>query len=574
CNSGGDGAPGAPGSAGAGGAGSTQGGSLSGQYWLPGNGFSGNLGSPGGGGGGGGGSGGCDDGTDSHGAGGGGGGGGGISSPAAGSGGTGGGSSFGLFVLGVCDVQLFDSVILRGAGGAGGIGGLPGRGQSGGSGGSSGNGAGNAEDGGRGGDGGDGGSSGGGGGGSGGDSRAVWSEISDVIGVGVEVSSGSAGSGGTGGGLSGQDPVTTGIAGVPGQLLDGIVHIASSGIPAAPLDRSRRIVSMSGDGSVLDGCIVEGAVSDLNGCGISVTGEGNLIISSVIRDHLTTGQGAIMISGSAQLQGCRIEDCVSSAGAGLMVEETGNVRIENGLFGGNLSLVEAGTLQVLGKGVLTLVGCTVMSNQTQQPGASVVAGDDSQVEIYNSVIWGNETLGGAALELPAGATVSHNIIQGGWPGENSDQDPLLGDFSSGDLTPGPGSPCIDGGDDSQVTDPLDLLGQPRISCQAVDLGAVERQLCGGGTGVPEPFLRGDCNGDGTRNVADAVTMLSFLFTAGALDCIATVDANDDGDLNIADGVTLLTYLFSGGDPLPDPFTTCSSDPTGEPFSCAIYNSCL
>jgi hypothetical protein len=87
-------------------------------------------------------------------------------------------------------------------------------------------------------------------------------------------------------------------------------------------------------------------------------------------------------------------------------------------------------------------------------------------------------------------------------------------------------------------------------------------------------LRGDCNGDGTRNVADAVTMLSFLFTAGALDCIATVDANDDGDLNIADGVTLLTYLFSGGDPLPDPFTTCSSDPTGEPFSCAIYNSCL
>ncbi|MEE2856248.1 MAG: hypothetical protein VX949_02525, partial [Planctomycetota bacterium] len=125
CNPGGDGAPGAPGTSGTGGAGSTSGGNLVGDYWVPFIGSSGATGSAGGGGGGGGGSGGCDTGTDSHGAGGGGGGGGGIPSPAAGSAGRGGGSSFALFVLGISQVTLFDSVILRGAGAVGGTGGLP-----------------------------------------------------------------------------------------------------------------------------------------------------------------------------------------------------------------------------------------------------------------------------------------------------------------------------------------------------------------------------------------------------------------------------------------------------------------
>ena len=250
------------------------------------------------------------------------------------------------------------------------------------------------------------------------------------------------------------------------------------------------------------------------------------------------------------------------------------MRVENSVLSGHLAVSQASAIDVAATGSLELVGCTVIGNQTQEFGGVAAAQSDSTIEIYNCVIWGNETGATAPLQLPAGAVVSHNIIQGGWPGENLDQDPLLVDFTSGDLTPGPGSPCLDAGDDSQVLDSLDLLGQPRISCQAVDVGAVERQLGGGGSGGPVPVLRGDCNDDGTRNVADAVTMLSFLFTGGAVTCVATVDANDDGDLNVADGVTLLTYLFSGGDPLPDQFGVCGCDSTGDPYSCEVYNSCL
>ena len=573
CNPGGDGAPGSPGTAGSGGIGAPQGGNLVAQYWVPFNGSQGSTGNAGGGGGGGGGSGGCDTGIDSHGAGGGGGGGGGIPSPVAGWGGNGGGSSFGLFVLGISEVIVVDSVILRGSGGVGGTGGVPGSGQPGGNGGSGGNGAGNADGGGDGGDGGDGGASGGGGGGSGGDSRAVWSESSDVFGIGVLVSGGSAGGGGAGGILAGLDPVTAGAPGAPGQLSDGFIHVAPLGIPAAPLDRVRRILTISGDNNIIDGFTIEGSVSDLDGCGIHVTGDANQIIDCLIREHATSGQGAILVSGSVELFGCRIENCISSSGAGLTVAAGGSVRIENGLVAGNLAEIQAGAIQVDGDGSLTLVGCTVMANQAQHIGGTLLAHSDAQIEIYNCVIWGNATASLAVLELPVGAIVSHNIIQGGWPGENLDQDPLLVDFVTGDPTPGPGSPCIDAGDDAQIVDSVDLFGQPRIACQAVDLGAVERQLCGGGSGIPEPFLRGDCNGDGARDVSDAVTLLSFLFTGGILDCIATADTNDDGDLNVADGVTLLTYLFIGGDPLPEPFDVCGPDPTGSPFGCEAFISC-
>ncbi len=573
CNAGGDGAPGAPGNPGGGGSGSSAGGNAVADYWVPFNGSGGTTGSAGGGGGGGGGSGGCDTGTDSHGAGGGGGGGGGIPSPAAASGGTGGGSSFGLFVLGISEVTLLDCDVIRGIAGVGGTGGLPGPGQHGGAGGPGGSGAGNAAGGGDGGDGGDGGASGGGGGGSGGDSRAVWSESSDVIGIGVTVTGGTQGLSGAGGSLPGFDPVTAGSPGAAGQIIDGLVHIAASGAMAAPLDRSRRVVSLPGDGSILDGCIIEGSVSDLDGCGVSVAGQGNQIINCEIRNHVTGGQGAISVSGSAEIVGCQITDCVSTGGTALSVTATGIVRVENSVLTDHLVTGQAGAIQVIGAGSLILVGCTVMANQLQMVGAVVTADSVSVVEIQNSVIWGNATGGSATLQLPVGAVVSHNIIEGGWPGNNLDEDPLLVDLVGGDLTPGPGSPCIDAGDDALVTDALDLYGEPRIRCQAVDLGAVERQLCGGGSGVPEPFLRGDCNDDGTRNVADAVTMLSFLFTGGALTCVATVDVNDDGDLNVADGVTLLSHLFGGGDPLPEPFGSCGSDSTGKPYSCVVYNSC-
>ena len=76
-----------------------------------------------------------------------------------------------------------------------------------------------------------------------------------------------------------------------------------------------------------------------------------------------------------------------------------------------------------------------------------------------------------------------------------------------------------------------------------------------------PFLRGDCNGDGTvtGQVTDAVFLLDFNFTGGAAPpCAAACDANGDGSFSgqVTDAVYLLNFNFLGGPALPAPFPAC------------------
>jgi hypothetical protein len=50
-------------------------------------------------------------------------------------------------------------------------------------------------------------------------------------------------------------------------------------------------------------------------------------------------------------------------------------------------------------------------------------------------------------------------------------------------------------------------------------------------------------------------------------CIDAADANDDGKVNLADAITILGYLFSGAASLPGPFAECGSDPTADTLGC-------
>jgi len=68
-----------------------------------------------------------------------------------------------------------------------------------------------------------------------------------------------------------------------------------------------------------------------------------------------------------------------------------------------------------------------------------------------------------------------------------------------------------------------------------------------------PFTRGNCNGDGSVNLSDAVFLFNYLFLGGDLPgCTRACDANGSGDLNLTDGIYLLDHLFRGGPPLPPP----------------------
>src|SRR5262245_22317782 len=66
----------------------------------------------------------------------------------------------------------------------------------------------------------------------------------------------------------------------------------------------------------------------------------------------------------------------------------------------------------------------------------------------------------------------------------------------------------------------------------------------------------DANGDGQRNVSDAIHLFNFLFLGGAPIAalcqprtIANGDCNGDGSIDVSDGIRLLLWLFKG---LPPP----------------------
>jgi len=66
------------------------------------------------------------------------------------------------------------------------------------------------------------------------------------------------------------------------------------------------------------------------------------------------------------------------------------------------------------------------------------------------------------------------------------------------------------------------------------------------------FVRGEVDGDGRIDLADAVFLLTYLFARGsAPGCPDAADVNDDGVITVGDAVFLLGYLFGNAAASPD-----------------------
>lgn len=88
------------------------------------------------------------------------------------------------------------------------------------------------------------------------------------------------------------------------------------------------------------------------------------------------------------------------------------------------------------------------------------------------------------------------------------------------------------------------------------------------------FRRGDANGDGITDIADAIWSLTFFFGSGsAPDCFLAGDTNDDGIYDVADAISLFSYIFLAGSPPSAPFPDCGDDPTPSSLGCDEYTAC-
>ncbi len=86
------------------------------------------------------------------------------------------------------------------------------------------------------------------------------------------------------------------------------------------------------------------------------------------------------------------------------------------------------------------------------------------------------------------------------------------------------------------------------------------------------FRRGDVNSDGTGDISDPITGLTYLFIGGVkILCLDAADTNDDGKVDISDQIYILTTLFLGGrDPAPPGIRICGPDPTDDDLAPCEY----
>ncbi|MBN1418984.1 MAG: hypothetical protein JXP34_09420 [Planctomycetes bacterium] len=110
--------------------------------------------------------------------------------------------------------------------------------------------------------------------------------------------------------------------------------------------------------------------------------------------------------------------------------------------------------------------------------------------------------------------------------------------------------------------------------EGYDIAYVEFAAAGsGGPSSEVLFRRGDANGDGRFDIADAVGILDHIFGGVETSCADGLDMNDDGALDIGDPIWLLNHLFASGPAPADPFAACGADPTPDDLTCASYPAC-
>ena len=285
----------------------------------------------------------------------------------------------------------------------------------------------------------------------------------------------------------------------------------------------------AGDSPALFNCAFIGNTASNNGGGMK-TNALNLMLKNCTFKGNTAGQhggGMFNNGGSSVLINCLVD------------QNSAN-------FGGGISNWSGGT---------ALTNCTFTGNSAGANGGGLR--DGGSTTVTNCIFWNDlptEIFTGGGGTTP----VSYSDVQGGYPGTgNINADPLFVDpdgpdddpntYDDNDFRLGPGSPCIDAGDNTDVPpgQDTDLDGNDRLvedectvntglgTAPIVDMGAYEFQGC----------CVCDLSGDGIVGVNDFLLLLSdWGACANCENCEA--DFDDDCIVGITDFLILLAHWGS------------------------------
>ena len=220
----------------------------------------------------------------------------------------------------------------------------------------------------------------------------------------------------------------------------------------------------------------------------------------------------------------------------------------------------------------TITNATVVRN-TANYGAGVYGNYGGTLS--NSIVWGN---GSNEINNVSGTIIcTHSAIEGGFSGEHNillseqlNQDPLFvqpsqnsgaeANSAGADWHLSQGSPCVNRGNNSAVTDSLDMDGTARIKRDTVDMGCFESDYYGSPILAPEYtdviYVTQDGAGNQTgENWGNATSSMSFaLLIARAYNADVWVAAGTYyGDTTAANAFTMVEGVnvyggFAGNEP--------------------------
>ena len=198
--------------------------------------------------------------------------------------------------------------------------------------------------------------------------------------------------------------------------------------------------------------------------------------------RVLSGGGINIREGSAVINRCEISDNTGAGGgAGVLFSDCSAI-MKNCLITKNsiVGTAPGGGVEIFDS-YITMINCTITDNASYWRGGGIMSGRDTELELYNCIIWGNSI----SINSPGTEEVfftqnppllSYCNIRGGWTGEgNIDADPLFVDSENGDYHLLKGSPCIGAGDPDFITEPgmTDIDGQRRVMGGRIDIGADE-----------------------------------------------------------------------------------------------------
>ena len=183
----------------------------------------------------------------------------------------------------------------------------------------------------------------------------------------------------------------------------------------------------------------------------------------------------------------------------------------------------------------------------------------------------SDGLGDSCDNCPAVENVAQDDEDGDQVGDACDNCPSIDNApqvdTDGDLVGDVCDNCLEVANSEQSDSDEDSIGDACDNCPLV-VNATQLDSDGDGLGDAcdlADFLRGDANGMGGLELADAVFTFQVLFLGiGEFLCPDAGDSNDDGRLDLSDGIYTLAFLFLGGPPPAAPgHLECGEDPTSD-----------